>query len=83
VETSTYGSELVASCIAIEMMISLRYILRMLGVKLEKTLLLVGDNMAVISNTTIQSVIITKFVKELQEDSSTLDTFLAQKTWLI
>ena len=55
VETSTYGSELVASRIAIELIISMRYCLRMLGVKLEDSSLLVGDNMAVILNTTIPS----------------------------
>ena len=55
VETSTYGSELVASRIAIEVLISMRYCLRMLGVKLEDSSLLVGDNMAVVLNTTIPS----------------------------
>ena len=38
VETSTYGSELVASRIAIELMISMRYCLRMLGINLKKVL---------------------------------------------
>src|SRR5687768_1044169 len=44
-----------ASRIAIEQIISLRYSLCMLGVKLEPTSLLVGDNMAVVLNTTIPS----------------------------
>lgn len=55
VETSTYGSELVASRIAIELNISMKYCLRMLGVKLEESSLLVGDNMSVVLNTTIPS----------------------------
>src|SRR5687767_6999032 len=55
VESSTYGSEMVASRIAIEQIISLRYCLCMLGVNLEPTSVLVGDNMAVVLNTTILS----------------------------
>ena len=55
VETSTYGSELVAARIAIDMIVEMRYKLRMLGVKLEDTSYLVGDNMAVILNTTLPS----------------------------
>src|SRR5687767_15529889 len=55
VESSTYGSEMVASRIAIELIISLRYSLYMLGVNLEPTSVLVGDNMAVVLNTTIPS----------------------------
>src|SRR5687767_15647101 len=55
VESSTYGSEMVASRIAIELVIALRYSLYMLGVNLEPTSVLVGDNMAVVLNTTIPS----------------------------
>src|SRR5687767_181619 len=55
VESSTYGSEMVASRIAIEQIIALRYCLYMLGVNLEPTSVLVGDNMAVVLNTTIPS----------------------------
>src|SRR5687767_8455293 len=55
VESSTYGSEMVASKITTEQIISLRYCLYMLGVNLEPTSLLVGDNMAVALNTTIPS----------------------------
>src|SRR5687768_17785565 len=44
-----------ASRIAIEQIISLRYCLYMLGVNLEPTSVLVGDNMAVVLNTTIPS----------------------------
>ena len=55
VETSTYGSELVAARIAVELMISMRYKLRMLGVNIEKESVMVGDNMSVILNTTVPS----------------------------
>jgi hypothetical protein len=55
VESSTYGSELVASRIAVEMIIALRYSMAMLGVSLESSSHLVGDNMAVVLNTTIPS----------------------------
>jgi hypothetical protein len=43
VESSTYGSELVASRIAVKMIISLRYFISMLGSHLEKSSLLLGD----------------------------------------
>src|SRR5687767_10486392 len=46
---------MVASRIAIEQIISLRYCLCMLGVNLEPSSVLVGDNMAVVLNTTIPS----------------------------
>src|SRR5687767_13405778 len=46
---------MVASRVAIEQIISLRYCLYMLGVNLEPTSVLVGDNMAVVLNTTIPS----------------------------
>ena len=55
VESSTYGSELVASRIAVEMIISLRYFLSMLGSRLEPSSLMIGDNMSVVLNTTIPS----------------------------
>src|SRR5687767_14268825 len=46
---------MVASRIAIEQIISLRYSLYMLGVHLEPTSVLVGDNMAIVLFTTIPS----------------------------
>jgi hypothetical protein len=55
VETSTYGSELVAARIATDLIIEWRYKLRMLGIILEDTSLLVGDNMSVVVNTTLPS----------------------------
>ena len=60
VESSTYGSELVAMRIAVELIMSMRYCLRMLGVNLEEKSLLVGDNMAVVLNTTIPSSMLKK-----------------------
>ena len=60
VESSTYGSELVASRIAVEKIIAMRYFLHMLGCNLEPSSLLLGDNMAVVLNTTIPSSTIKK-----------------------
>ena len=60
VETSTYGSELVASRIAVDLLIEWRYKLRMLGITIEDQSWLVGDNMAVILNTTLPSSSIKK-----------------------
>ena len=53
VKSSMYESDLVASRIAVEMLISLRYFLTMVGAKIEPSSWLVGDNMAVVLNTTI------------------------------
>jgi len=55
VETSTYGSELVAARIAVDLLIEMRYKLRMLGVPVEESSVLVGDNMSVVVNTTLPS----------------------------
>ena len=55
VETSTYGSELVAARIAVDLLIEWRYKLRMLGLNLEKQSWLLGDNMSVVLNTTLPS----------------------------
>lgn len=60
VESSTYGSELVTARIGVEMVIEGRYKLRMLGTPLEKTSLMVGDNMSVVINTTIHSSMLKK-----------------------
>ena len=46
---------MVASRIAVETIISMRYFLCMLGVNLEPCSVLVGDNMAAVLNTTIPS----------------------------
>ena len=60
VETSTYGSELVAARIAVDLIVEMRYVLRMLGVKVEKQTLLLGDNNSVVLNTTLPSSILKK-----------------------
>ena len=60
VETSTYGSELVAARIATELIMELRYNLRMMGVPIEGPALLLGDNMSVVLNTTVPSSVLKK-----------------------
>ena len=55
VETSSYGSELVAARIAVELIQELRYKLRMLGVPVVGPTTMYGDNMSVILNTTVPS----------------------------
>lgn len=55
VETSTYGSEIVAARVATEAILDIRYKLRMLGVPLEGPALMLGDNMSVVLNTTVPS----------------------------
>ena len=54
-ESSTYGSELVAARIAIEMIIEYRYKLRMMGFKVTQPSVLLVDNMAVVTNSTLPS----------------------------
>ena len=54
-ESLTYGSELVATRIAVEKLIALRYFISMLGCNLKPCSMLLGDNMAVVLNTTIPS----------------------------
>ena len=55
VETSTYGSEMVAARMAVDLIIEIRYNLRMLGVPLDGPALLLGDNRSVVVNTTVPS----------------------------
>jgi hypothetical protein len=47
VETSTYGSEFVASRVATELILEVRYMLRSLGMALDGPALMLGDNMSV------------------------------------
>jgi hypothetical protein len=51
VETSSYGSELVAMRIALEGILEIRYKLRMMGLPIEPTSTILCDNQAVIYNT--------------------------------
>ena len=53
VETSTYGSEFVAARLATEQIMDMRYCLRMLGVPMEGPAWLFGDNMSVITSSTL------------------------------
>ena len=55
VETSTYRSELVAGCMAVELIMEYWYKLHMLGVPLDGPTLLLGDNNSVVLNTTVPS----------------------------
>jgi hypothetical protein len=60
VETSTYGSELVDSRMATELILEIRYMLRSLGVALDGPALVLGDNMSVVLNTTVPSSVLKK-----------------------
>jgi hypothetical protein len=60
VETSTYGSELVASRIATELILKIRYMLRSLGLALDGPTLILGDNMSIVLNTTVPSSVLKK-----------------------
>ena len=60
VETSTYGSELVAARIATELVIALRYQLRMMGVPIDGPAMMFGDNQSVVLNTTVPSSVLKK-----------------------
>jgi hypothetical protein len=55
VETSTYGSELVASRISKELILEVRCMFRSFGVALNRPALMLGDNMSVVLNTTVPS----------------------------
>jgi hypothetical protein len=60
VETSTYGSELVlvASRVATDFIVKVRYILRSLGVALDGLALMLGDNMSVFLDNTVPSSVL-------------------------
>jgi hypothetical protein len=60
VETSTYGSELVASRIATELIVEIRFMLRSLGFDLEGPALMLGDNLSVDLNTSVPSSVLKK-----------------------
>jgi hypothetical protein len=58
VEASTYGSELVASRIATELIVEKRFMLRSLGVDLVGPALILGDNTSVVLNTSVSSSVL-------------------------
>lgn len=60
VETSTYGSELVAARIATELIMTVRYQLRMLGVPLDGPAMMYGDNNSVVLSTSTPSSVLKK-----------------------
>ena len=60
VETSTYGSELVVSRIATELILGDRFMLRLLGVALDGPTLMLGDNMSVVLNTEVPPSVLKK-----------------------
>jgi len=55
VETSTYGSELVAGRIAVEFAVEYRYIFRMLGCEIDGPARLLGDNRGMIQSCALMS----------------------------
>jgi hypothetical protein len=59
-EELTYGSELVASRISLELILEIRYMLRSLGVVLDGPALMLGENVSVVLNTTIPSSVLKK-----------------------
>jgi hypothetical protein len=65
VETSTYGSELVASRIATEIILEVRYMLQSLELALDGPALMLGDNMPVVLNTTVPSSVLKKKHNEI------------------
>ena len=60
IETSTYGAEFCAMRLATEEAISVRYMLRCLGVKVTKPTLMFGDNLGVIQNATLKESLLKK-----------------------
>ena len=60
VETSSYGSELVAARMAVEIAMEYRYALRMMGVEVDGPCRMFGDNNSVILNTTLPSSMLKK-----------------------
>jgi hypothetical protein len=58
VETSTYGSGLVASRIATELLIQVRFLLRSLGEDLDGPALMLVDNMSVVLKTSVPSSVL-------------------------
>ena len=60
IETSTYGAEFMAMKTAVEEVISIRYMLRCLGVKVTKPTNILGDNRSVVINSTVSSSLLRK-----------------------
>lgn len=60
IETSTYGAEFCAMRTAVEEVISIRYMMRCLGVKVEHSSILFGDNLGVVQNATMKESLLKK-----------------------
>ena len=60
VETETYGAEFLATRIAVDQIVEIRYQLRMLGIPLTGPAFLFGDNLSVINSSTIPSASLKK-----------------------
>ncbi len=60
IQTSTYSAEFMAMKTAVEEVMSVRYMLRCLGVKVTRPTPILGDNRSVIMNTTIPSSLLKK-----------------------
>jgi hypothetical protein len=60
IETSTYGAEFCAMRTAVEELISVRYMMRCLGVKVEYASILFGDNLGVVQNATMKESLLKK-----------------------
>ena len=60
IETSTYGAEFCAMKTCVEELISLRYMLRCLGVSVEHASVVCGDNLGVIQNISIKDSLLKK-----------------------
>ena len=60
VESSTYGSELVAARLATELVMETRCMLRDLGVPIDGPTVMFGDNMSVVLNTSVPSSMLKK-----------------------
>jgi hypothetical protein len=65
VETFTYGSELLVSRIATELIVEIRFIFRSLGVDLEGSALMLGDDMSVLLNTSVPSSVLKNKYNEI------------------
>ena len=50
VETTTYGSELVAACVAVQQIMDIRLTLKYMGVPIDGPSWLLGDNMSVVTS---------------------------------
>jgi hypothetical protein len=65
VETSTYGLELVASRIATELVLEVRFMSRSLGVDLDGPTLMLGDKMSLVLNTSFSLSDLKKKLNEI------------------